>query len=158
MFQLDKLRVEREERARAGAPTPPTDPIPVEHFENRNVLKPVERPEDSDEPEKNPDATSADGDKSVENGGDSAKEPQKPADGEKTEYAEMTNQRSSGNFGPPAGVPVAVQHPGYLPPGGAMMPGPQANGFAPPSRPPPPPYMNGAAQAPPIQAQGQLLS
>jgi len=139
--------VEREERARAGAPTPPpSESASVEQFENRNVLKPVERPEDeADDADKNPDAAS-NGDKSAANG-DAAKESGKPADGEKTEYAEMTNQRASGTFGPPPGVSAPTSGPGFVPPGGAMIPGPQSNGFAPPTRPPPPPYMNGAAQA-----------
>lgn len=142
-FQLDKLRVEREERARAGAPTPPPSLlVPVEQFENRNVLKPVERPDESEESEKNPDSSP---EKSNGNG-DSAKEhgnPDKPANDEKTEYAEMTNQRGPGNFS--TGVPV---QPGYPAPGHMMMQAPPSNGFAPPSLPPPPPYMNPQAQMP----------
>ena len=110
---------------------------PVEHFENRNVLKPVERPDESENQENNPDGTDStkpdqNGDASKSNG-----DAGKSAENEKTEYAEMTNQRTSGNF---SALPAP---PGYPAAGGMIMTGPQANGFAAVGMPPPPPYMNG---------------
>ena len=103
-FQVDKLRIERAERARAGASTPPSPLAPSEPFENRNVLKPVERTDDPESPENNSETNPEDekdkinGDK---NGVDDLKkvdndDENKPtSNGEKTEYAEMINQRPS---------------------------------------------------------------
>lgn len=44
--QLEKLKVEREERARAGAPTPPSPAAPPDPQDTRQVLQPVEKMEE----------------------------------------------------------------------------------------------------------------
>ena len=51
ILQVDKLRIEREERARAGAPTPPMPIAPPEPVDTRHVLQPVERGENPDSPD-----------------------------------------------------------------------------------------------------------
>ena len=55
--QVDKLRIEREERARAGAPTPPSPLCPPEPVDTRHILQPVERGKNPDSPENNCEAT-----------------------------------------------------------------------------------------------------
>ena len=46
--QVEKLKQEREDRARAGAPTPPSPAPPSEMTDNRVVLQPVEQKEDEE--------------------------------------------------------------------------------------------------------------
>jgi hypothetical protein len=48
------LRIEREERARAGAPTPPSPIAPPEPVDTRHILQPVDRGENPDSPDNNP--------------------------------------------------------------------------------------------------------
>ena len=55
---MDKLRIEREERARAGAPTPPMPIAPPEPVDTRHILQPVERGENPDSPDNQPEKDS----------------------------------------------------------------------------------------------------
>ena len=164
LIQVDKLRVEREERARAGASTPPPPSPPVEPFENRNVLKPVERTDDPESPENNPESNpdNEESKSGSDKNGDDAKSDENDDDkptsnGEKTEYVEMINQRSSPSMTAlsqvPGGQSYASQiagagpaQPGFPVPGQVMMAAPQTNGFAP--APMPPPYPGGPGLMP----------
>lgn len=77
---------------------------PSEPFENRNVLKPVERTDDPESPENNSE-TNPEDEKDKANGDQNGVDDLKKVDnddenkptsnGEKTEYAEMINQRPS---------------------------------------------------------------
>ncbi len=77
---------------------------PTEPFENRNVLKPVERTDDPESPENNSEMNPEDAKDKTDgdqNGIDNLKkvdnedENKAMSNGEKTEYAEMMNQRPS---------------------------------------------------------------
>ena len=49
------MKQEREDRARAGAPTPPSPAPPSEMGDNRVVLQPVEQKEDDENADQSPD-------------------------------------------------------------------------------------------------------
>ena len=46
--QLEKLKTEKEERARAGAATPPSPAPSNDSADNRHILQPVDNPESPD--------------------------------------------------------------------------------------------------------------
>ena len=97
-MQVDKLRIEREERARAGAPTPPMPIAPPEPVDTRHVLQPVERGENPDSPDNQPEKESDDGgaDAGGKKCGDkSSNGDEKDQDGKKKDEAEQVNERSS---------------------------------------------------------------
>ena len=48
--QLEKLKTEREERARVGATTPPSPAVETEPADTRHILQPVDRGENPDSP------------------------------------------------------------------------------------------------------------
>ena len=94
-MQVDKLRIEREERARAGAPTPPMPIAPPEPVDTRHVLQPVERGENPDSPDNQPEKESDDGgtDAGGKKCGDkSSNGDEKDQDGKKKDEAEQVNE------------------------------------------------------------------
>ena len=48
--QLEKLKTEREERARVGATTPPSPAVETDLADTRHILQPVDRGENPDSP------------------------------------------------------------------------------------------------------------
>jgi len=134
---------------------------PVEPFENRNVLKPVERSDDPESPENNPE-NNPDNEESKsgsDKNGDDAKSEENDDDkptsnGEKTEYVEMISQRSAPSMTALSQVPGSQSYATQIAGAGPTQPGfpvmmaaaPQANGFV--SAPMPPPYPGVPAQMP----------
>jgi len=128
--QLEKLKAEREERARVGATTPPMPASPSEPADTRNILQPVDRGE-------NPDSPDSGSQTSTEGREDSKDKDMKPSDGKRTngslepapQYADMAGQ---------APTPPGLQ-PTFRPPSqSSPSPASNSSGTPPPGQSPSP--------------------
>lgn len=158
--QVEKLRIEREERARAGAPTPPSPAPPQDPADTRQVLQPVEKMDGPD----GPSSPSSPGGKEEEDKKDDDSK-------DKPEYQSMSDvpattelkEAPSPQSGPPMGHPVGaipVSHPTPTPTVDSSSTGsspspPVAQGPTPPPSGPPYP---GQHMPPPYPGAGQQFS
>merc|ERR1719244_2444058 len=147
--QVEKLRIEREERARAGAPTPPSPAPPQDPADTRQVLQPVEKMDGPD----GPSSPSSPGDKEEDKKDDDTKD--------KPEYQSMSDVPATTELKDvpsPVGHPVGaipVSHPAPTPSADSSSAGsspspPVAQGPTPPPH-MPPPYPGQQFSAPPYQ-------
>jgi len=143
--QLEKLKAEKEERARDGACTPPSPAPPTEPTDTRIVLQPVERGDNPDSPDGSESQASTEG---KEGSKDKDTDDMKPSNGKKTngsqepppQYADMKGQ-SPTPPGPPMFRPPSQSSnssgtppPGHTPPSRGQTPPPNVS--IPPSYPP----------------------
>ena len=91
MFQIEKLKIEREERARAGAPTPPFPLVPPEPVDTRHILQPVERGENPDSPENNMDKNP---EENEDGGEDGKKTGEKKEEGDEKDADSSSSKKS----------------------------------------------------------------
>jgi len=159
--QLEKLKTEREERARVGATTPPSPAVETEPADTRNILQPVDRGENPDSPSDSSSQASNDGRE------DSKDKDMRPSDGRKTngshepppQYADMAGQvpTSPGQpmFRPPSqSSPSPASNSSGTPPPG-LTPPPQRGMTPPPNVTAPPPHAYPGPGGPPQPYFGQ---